>query len=272
MSSPIPELQAIAGAFSGRIGLWARSLTTGETVEFGEARLPFPSASVIKLPVLYELFRQAGDGRFQLEDQRVLTAEDKVQGAGVLQDLSPGLALRVIDLATLMMTVSDNTASNMCIDLVGAGNVRESMAALGLPGLQLHSRFYKAVPGAPRNQATPAELGMLLDRIVRHEVLTPAACEQILTIMKKVQFPMTPRFFPEFLQFRAPTGDLPVSIAAKTGAIEGCRHEVAAVWKGSRGYVMAIMTRDCQDPRYHLDNEGELVVGRLAAALHQYFI
>lgn len=262
----------IAGDFSGIIGLWGRSLVTGETVTFGAAGESFASASVIKLPVLYELFRQAGEGRFSLDETRVLTADDKVPGAGVLQDLTPGLTLRIIDLATLMMTISDNTASNLCIDLVGMDAVRQSMADLGLPGLQLHNKFYKAVPGRPRNQAVPDQLGLLLEQIVREAVLTPEDCRQILAIMKRVQNPMTPRFFPESLRLTAPEGNLPVTVAAKTGAIQGCRHEVAAVWKGDVGYVVAIMTRDCQDLRYHIDNEGELVVGQLAAAVHRYFL
>lgn len=258
------ELQQIGESFSGKIGLWARSLVTGEVVTSGAAGETFPSASVIKLPVLYELFRQAGEGRFRLEETRVLTDGDKVPGAGVLQHLSPGLTLPIMDLAALMMIVSDNTASNMCIDLVGPEQVRRSMADLGLPGLQLHNRFYRAVPGGPVNQAVPEQLGQLLDRIVRAEVLTPEACSRILSIMKQVQNPMTPRYFPD--------DEPPAELAAKTGAIQGCRHEVAAIFKGGRGFVTAIMTRDCQDLRYHPDNEGELVVARLAAALYRYFL
>lgn len=258
------ELERIAAGFSGRIGLWARSLESGETVTFGAAGESFPSASVIKLPVLYELFRQAGEGRFRLDETRELTDADKVPGAGVLQYLSPGLSLPIIDLATLMVSISDNTASNMCMDLVGPEQVRQGMAALGLPGLQLHNRFFRAVPGGPVNQAVPEQLGHLLDRIVRAEVLTPEACGRIVDMMKLVQSPMTPRYFPEC--------DPPTTVAAKTGAIQGCRHEVAAVFQGARGYVLAIMTRDCTDLRYHPDNEGELVVGRLGAALYDYFL
>jgi beta-lactamase class A len=267
------DLERIAGEFTGTVGLWARSISTGEVVAFGAAVESFPSASVIKLPVLYELFRQAGEGRFQLEDKRVLTDEDKVPGAGVLQTLQNGLPLQILDLATLMMTISDNTASNMCIDLVGIDSVRQTMAGLGLPGLQLHNKFYKAVPGRPGNQVVPDHLGQLMDRIVRHEVLTPEACEQILGIMKRVQNPMSPRFFPEQLRLEpAPEGELSVVLASKTGAIQGVRNEVGAVWKGDGGFVFAILSRGCRDLRYHVDNEGELVVGRLAAALHGYFV
>lgn len=267
------DLAALAAPFSGRVGLWARSMATGEVVEFGAAHESFPSASVIKLPVLYEVLRQAAEGRFRLDEVRLLRDEDKVPGAGVLQDLSPCLAVPILDLATLMMTISDNTASNMCIDLVGIEAVQAAMAELGLPGLQLHNLFYKAVPGRPRNQAVPAELGMLMDRIVRHEVLDPAACEQMLGIMQRVQFPFIPRFLPELMRLEpAPGGDPPVVVAAKSGAITGCRHEVAAVWKGDRGYVISVMTKDCRDPRFHEDNEGQLLVGQLAGAVHRYFL
>lgn len=267
------ELAAVTRNYAGRVGLWARSLTTGETLEFGAARESFPSASVIKLAVLYELFHQTDEGRISLGRRIALQEADKVPGSGVLKDLSPGLRLTVLDLATLMMTVSDNTASNLCIDLVGLEAVTARMAALGLPGLQLHNQFYRAVPGRPGNQAVPADLGRLMDRIGRHELLTPAACDQMLGIMERVQGPFVPRFLPEFLQqpAGAPAEQTPVRIAAKSGAIMGCRHEVALVRKGQAGYVIAVMTGECPDLRYHEDNQGQILVGQLAAVVHRYF-
>lgn len=267
------DLTLLASGFSGTMGLWARSLTTGEVVEFGDAHAPFSSASTIKLAIFYELYRQAVEGKVDLDSPWTMTAEDQVPGSGVLKDLSPGINLPIRDLATLMMTISDNTASNLCIDVVdGLATVNPAMDQLGLGGLRLHNKFFKAVPGRPGNQAVPAHLGGLLDRIARREVLTPEACDEMIGVMKRVQSPLIPRFFPEYQRLQKVEGEDEVVVAAKYGSITGCRHEVGAVWKGDQGYVIAVMTRGCADPRYHEDNEGQLLVGKAAAAVHAHFM
>lgn len=266
------ELSALASGFSGTLGLWARDLVTGERLSFGAADESFPSASTIKLAVFYELYRQAGAGRIDLDVTWPMTAEDQVPGSGVLKDLTPGIRLPIRDLATLMMTISDNTASNLCIDILGLDAVNRAMDDLGLPGLRLHNKFFKPRPDRPRNQAVPTQLGELLDRIVRQEVLTPEACQAMLATMKKVQNPFAPRFLPETTRLEPVPGEPPVVMAAKYGMITGCRHEVGVLWKGDRGYVYAVMTRDCKDERWVEENEGLLLVSRAAAAVHQHFM
>jgi len=112
------DLRGLAAGFSGTLGVWALSLDTGEIIEWNPTDT-FPAASTIKVPILYEVYRQSGQGRFSLTDPQTLRAEDIVPGSGILKDLTPGLVLPVKDLATLMIIVSDNTATNMLIDLVG---------------------------------------------------------------------------------------------------------------------------------------------------------
>ncbi|MFZ5824662.1 MAG: serine hydrolase [Bacillota bacterium] len=266
------ELAALATGFSGTMGVWAQDLNSGEGLSFGAAHESFPSASTIKLAILYELFRQAGEGRVDLDALWTMTAEDQVPGTGVLKDLSPGIRLPVRDLATLMMTISDNTASNLCIDVIGLDAVNAAMDDLGLHGLRLYNKFYKPQPDRPKNQATPAQLGSLMTKIVHHQVLTPEACEAMLGIMKRVQGPFARRFLPEVTQQPAPEGEPELIIAAKLGILVGCRHEVGAVWKGDRGYVYAIMTRDCKDERKMEDNEGHLLISRAVAVLHRHYL
>lgn len=270
MADPVSELTALAAGFSGTIGVWARSLDTGEVIRAGACDDSFPSASTIKLAIFYELMRQAGEGKLDLDEARTLRAEDKVPGCGVLRDLTPGIRLPLRDLVTLMMTISDNTASNMCIDAVGIDSVNRSMDALGLPGLRLRWKFFCAPEGQPVNSAVPSQLGRLMDMIVRHEVLTPAACDEMLRVMKRVQSPYAARYLPGGAQYdRPPAGPV---IAAKFGSITGCRHEVGAVWKGGRGFVFSVMTKDCKDERPIEDNEGVLAVGRAVAILYRHFI
>src|SRR5690606_33089466 len=109
------RLEALANDFSGTIGLWARSLQTGEIVEFGESRETYSSASVLKLPILYELFKQVGDGKVDLDAPWTYKKDEQVLGSGVLKELTPGIRLPIRDYATLMMIISDNLATNVCI-------------------------------------------------------------------------------------------------------------------------------------------------------------
>jgi beta-lactamase class A len=266
------ELQRLADQFSGSYGLWARSLQTGEVVEFGESRTDIRSASIIKLAVCYEVFRRIQLGEFDPQQPITLVDEEKVPGDGVLKYLTSGIQLPLIDVVKLMMTISDNTASNICIGLVGAEAVRRSMTDLGLPGIKLYNKFYKAPPGGPINTCTAADTGRLLDLIVRKEVLTPALCEQIVGIMANCVFPFIPRYLPE-LNEPEWEPDVPnLKIIAKTGCVADVRHEVGAVWRKGEGYVLCVMTRGCKETREWEDHEGQLLVGKVALAVHRYFL
>ncbi|MDP2859469.1 MAG: serine hydrolase, partial [Bacillota bacterium] len=110
--------EKLVSSFSGTFGLYARHLRSGEVLEFN-ADERFPTASCTKVPILIEVWKQALDGRFSLDDQMVLTSENVTTGTGVLLDLTPGLKMSVRDVALLMIVVSDNVATNMLIDLVG---------------------------------------------------------------------------------------------------------------------------------------------------------
>jgi len=269
----VADLAALASGFSGTMGVWAQDLQSGERTQFGAAQESFPSASTIKLAILYELFRQAGDGRVDLTAPWPMTSADQVPGSGVLKDLTPGIQLPIQDLATLMMTISDNTASNLVIDVIGGMEaVNRAMEELGLTGIRLYNKFYRPQPDRPKNQATPAHLGQLMAKIVGQEVLTPSACDAMVAIMKRVQNPFSARFLPERTMLTRNDHVVDPVIAAKYGMITGCRHEVGAIWKGDRGFVFSIMTRDCLDERWVEENEGQLLVSRAAAVLHQHFL
>jgi beta-lactamase class A len=266
------ELESLAQSFSGTYGLWARSLTTGEVIEFGEVREEIRSASIIKLAIAYEVFRRIQLGELDPQMPLTLTEEEKVPPSGVLTYLTPGLQLPLIDVVKLMMIISDNTASNMLIDLVGAESVRQSMADLGLHGIKLYNKFFKAPPGKPINVCSPADTGRLLDMIIRKEVLTPALCEQLVEIMAGVVSPFIPRYLPELMEPEW-VPDVPnLKVIAKTGCVAGCRHEVGAVWRKSEGYVLCIMTRGCPDHREWEDHEGVLLISKVARAVHRHFL
>lgn len=260
------EIAAQARGFSGQFGLWAYCPDTGETISYAADR-PYPSASTLKLMILYTVWAQAALGRLSLEEPLAVQSEDLVSGSGILKELTPGGSLSVRDLATLMIVISDNTASNVLIDRVGLSTINATCGELGLNDTRLYNRFMRYVAGNPLNSTSPADLGSLLLRVAEHQVLTPTACDEMLDILQR-------QHFRDYLTRRIPAffSDNPPSLAAKDGTIEGVRNAVGYVRAADRRYVVAIMSEGCTDLRYHVDNEGALLSAELSAAVFRHFV
>ncbi|HEX4841307.1 MAG TPA: serine hydrolase [bacterium] len=273
MTSPpvLQGIQRLAAQFSGALGLWSHSLISGETIAWN-AEDVFPSASTIKLPILYEVYRQAGDKRFHLMDTRTVEATDVVPGSGILKDLTPGVTLSIRDLATLMIVVSDNTSANLLIDLIGIEAVNRAMKALGLHATVLGHKFFRAPEGAVPNSSTPVDLGRLLVQISRHKVLTPAACEEMLRVLRQQHYTdHITRKIVDYDGFLEAGVEPVVTVASKSGAIRGTRNDVALVERRNSRYVIAMMTQDCADRRFYVDNEAAVLLANVSALVDEHW-
>src|SRR5207249_1726320 len=146
------------------------------------AREQFPSASVIKLAILVELFAQLQEGRASLTEGRGLRETEKVEGSGVLKEMHTPLDLTLDDLARLMIVVSDNTASNMLIDRLTTEAINARMRSLGLTRTVLGRRFYdfEARDRGLENLTSPADMAALLTMMERRELISPAASDAML--------------------------------------------------------------------------------------------
>ncbi len=259
------RVEAIAGSFSGRLGVAAVNLTTGERFSLNAAE-SFPPASTIKLPVLYEVFRGVEEGRWSLDDRLTLTGANMVEGSGVLLDLTPGLQLTVRDLAVLMIVISDNTATNMLIDLCTPDAVNRSLAELQIRGVRLNRKIGMNLE-VPLGEATPAGMARLMELIATRQVLTPHACDAMIDILQRQRFKdLTSRFIPET---DSETDLPPVRIASKSGWIRGVRNDVALIWAPRSTYVLAMFSRDCRDRRFYHDNEGAITLARVSQAVYE---
>jgi beta-lactamase class A len=273
MTTPtsLEGIQRLAAGFSGVFGVWAHALASGETIQWN-AQEVFPAASTIKLPILYEVYRQASEGRFRLTDTLTATAEEIVGGSGVLKDLTPGLTLSIRDLATLMIAVSDNTAANLLIDQVGIDSVNHSLQDLGLRATVLEHKLMRAAPGASVNRSTPAELGHLMTLIATHAVLTPAACEELLEILRRQHYTdQITRRIAEFDGFVEAGTEPAMTVASKSGSVRGTRNDVAFVESPQCRYVLAMMSRDCSDRRFYVDNEASVLLAEVSAQIYVHF-
>jgi beta-lactamase class A len=249
------RVQDIAAHVDGVVGYEVLDLTSGERSGHLE-REPFPTASTIKLAIVYELFRQADEGRVRLEDSLTLDRKKAVGGSGVLFELgTPTLSIR--DYATLMVTVSDNTATNVLIDLVGMDSATRRMAALGLGATKLrrHMMDLAAARRGDENVSTPADIVRLLQIIDKGEGLTPAGRDAAIALLKK---PKENR-----LRRGLPPG---VETADKSGELEGVRVDAGVVFAKNRPYILCVMTTYLKS-----EEEGERAIVEISKAAYEYF-
>ena len=238
---------------------------------------PFPSASTIKVFVLQALLEEVEADRVRLEDERVVQASDMVTGSGVLKTLTPGRAYPLVDLATLMIAVSDNTATNVLIDLLGIERVRASIVRHGWSRTQAMGKLQvgavQAGGKASPSMTSPADLAEYFTRLWLGELLPPRLTEVAKAIYRQQQLGELGRSL-DYDGYSAEIGVSDLRIASKSGSIRGVRND-AGVFEhapfdhASPVVVMAVMTDGCNDERFHPDNLGAKVVGEVAALLYR---
>jgi len=245
----------IAAHVDGVVGYEVLDLTSNE--RFGQLeRAVFPTASTIKLAIVYELFKQADEGRVKLDDRITLDRAKAVGGSGVLAAMgTPTLSIR--DYAALMVMLSDNTATNVLIDLVGAGSVTQRMAGLGLGATKLRRRMMdlEAARRGDENVSTPAEVVRLLQILHTGNGLTPASRDQALDLLKKTKISR--------LRAGLPPG---VEAADKPGELEGVRVDAGIVFAKNRPYALCMMTTYLKS-----EEEGEHAIVDISRAVYEYF-
>lgn len=221
--------------FPGRAGLYYQDLTTGEehAVRGGES---FEAASVIKLPILVEVFRQLEAGEAGEDEPFTIRREDKLPSCGALNYLHTGLTVTLMDLAVLMIILSDNTATNLLIRRLGMDRIGRTMEELlGMRVTRLRRLLFdsEAAARGVKNTISPTEIGRLLAGLYRGEVVSPAASARMLGILGDQRL----------------NGNLPfwldgrVKCAHKTGEDTNVTHD-AGILYAPRPFVLCI----CGDP------------------------
>ncbi|HET9440651.1 MAG TPA: serine hydrolase [Longimicrobiales bacterium] len=250
----------------GTVGIFVKDLSTGEALSIRGSE-QFPSASVIKLPILVELFQQIEHGPLELSDPLMLLAADQRPGSGVLQFLSTPHTLTLGDAALLMIMLSDNSATNLIIDKVGIRNVNARMDSLGLRRTRLHAKVFlgssTTIDTAATRQwgfgvTTPEEMGTLFEKLYRGTVVSDTASKQMLDMLRKNwDYEEIPRLLPAG-----------VAVAHKTGKLNASRSDCGIVFNPPRDYVLCIFTKDNKDQSWRIDTEARVTIGELARIVH----
>ena len=250
------QLRQVVSGVRGAMGLTVVDLTSGQRFDINE-NFVFPQGSAIKIAILMEVYKQAAEGRFQLADRLPVRAESQVGGSGLLKELGDGTSqLSIRDLAVLMILVSDNTATNMLIDLVGMERINQTLASLGLSQTKVQRRMMDTAARSrgDENLSTPAEAARIMEILYRGEFLDPTASDDMLAILKKPK--------PGGINAGLPA-DVPV--AFKAGSIPGVSTEWTIVYLRGRPYVVVVMEN------YELEDEATAAMKEISRTLYDYF-
>ena len=181
------QVHAIAAEHHGDVALFAENLKTHETVAISPD-MPVQTASVIKLTILYEALEQVRSGKAHFDDKITLTKADQVPGSGVLLFFDAPLSLTLKDVLTMMIVMSDNSATNLVIDHLGIENINARIAKLGLKDTYLYKKVFMPVPPGmvmPADQkkfglgkTTAREMAMVMTKIARCELAEPGSQPQ----------------------------------------------------------------------------------------------
>jgi len=258
------RVRAEVSAFSGTVRLYAKNLDTGAAYSLGgDERVR--TASTIKLAVMVEAFARVAEGRAKWSDELLLTKEKKVGGSGILNELSDGLRLTLRDAVNLMMLLSDNTATNLVIDVLTADAVNARMAALGLSDTRLMRRVFGGGVSEegkrPENarfglgRSSPREMVALLEKLERGEIVSPEASKEMLELLKRERGQ------------EAIGRTLSVPKATKSGALDALRSNVALVYSPRGRIAIAITCDDMPEAVWTPDNPALLLMSRLSEIL-----
>ncbi len=274
------KISGLAANFTGKIGVCAERLDTGERLAFN-ADETFYSASVIKLPVLVEFFRQVDAGRLSFDQRVELNDLDKVIGSGILKELRAGLNPTLEDLLALMMVISDNTATNMIIDQVGSENVNDTMQQLGLTHTRLMGKIlvdqtHQSDTPTGKGELSPTtanEMVALLKQIEQRECIMGDACDRLINILKRVQTEGVIAAGLPYQFVRPDEGEPTIVIAHKTGTLysTGVRNNVGLVYTPQFTYAVALLSQDSKDTRATPDHEGRVLLAQVSKLIYEHF-
>lgn len=228
------ELERMASRHRGRVAVYVKDLKDGRTWTYHENDL-FPSASLIKVPIMAAVFAKIKDGGATLHDRITLRRHNRVGGSGSLKWSPDGTRYSVADLLQRMIHESDNTATSMLIEHVGLGYIQRQFPTFGLlyTGIYQEGMSIKSGRVQNENYTTAREMSMLMEKIYRGELIDRSSSQLMMEILKhkKAVASRLAKSLPREWE-----------IAHKTGLLRNACHDVAIILSPKGDYAITVLT------------------------------
>lgn len=257
------KLEALVKGFKGDVGVYVRHLKTGQTAAIQPDTL-FPTASMVKVPILCALFDKIEKGELRYNQQLIYRDSLKYDD-GVTGSFRDSTKIQLSEVVMLMITLSDNTASLWLQQLAGTGTtINEWLETNGFhqtrvnsrtPGREAQRRIYQWA------QTTPREMATLMMMIYQGQAVSPAASEQMFRVLSK------PYWDGEAVSQIPPN----VHAASKSGAVNASKSEVVLVNAPAGDYVFCVITKNQEDQRWENDNEGYVLIRGVSKLFWDHF-
>ena len=264
------RIAALTDAHKGQVAVAVKHLVTGETY-YLNADAVMPTASLIKVAILIETYYQADEGKLKLTDRITLREEDKMPGSGLLTaHFSAGASFSLRDALQLMISVSDNTATNLVLDRVGVANVNKRMEAWGLKETRLNAKVFRgsttSVDSARTNRyglgsTTAREMAKLMEDLQAGDRFRPALKQSVLGLLRQNEDKA------KFTRLLPPG----TTVAHKDGSVSDARTDAGIIHTPTGPVVVVVLTAKNEDRRWASDNAGDLLCARVALAVYEHF-
>ena len=237
------EVKRRLGLVEGRVGFYYKNLVTGEVVTYEENE-KMMAASVIKLMILTEAFRQMEEGTAKADEVFTIHKDVCVPSCGALTYLHDGVQVTLEDLCVLMIILSDNTATNVLIDRLGEEQINQTIKKLGFKTTQLNRKMFDSEKSAKgiQNYITAYEMGQLLEKMYKGELVSLRASKRMLEILSNQRLNSKIPFFLHSLMEET-------SVAHKTGEDTGITHDVGIVY-GRQPFIVCFCGNEVDVPTY----------------------
>lgn len=250
--------------FHGDIGIFVQHFKKNKTVAI-HADSVFPTASIVKIPILVGIFDKINLGELTLAKSYIYDADRAYGGSGLMQFYKDSAQTDLSTMVSLMLTYSDNVASIWCQELAGGGaSINRLMDGLGLPNTKVNSRTEGREDIWKRygwGQTTPREIAQLMSFIRQGKVISPRLSDKMYRYLKN-------QFYNERSLSQLPAH---IATASKTGSVNEARGEVVFVHGPSGDFVFSVLTNNNEDQSWTNDNEAEELTRHIAHTLWNYF-
>lgn len=243
--------------FNGKIAMYYDDLK-GNTIKINENE-KYNSASCIKIFILIELFNQISKGIINRKEELTYEEKDYVNGSGILRYLSKGIKLPILDIATLMMIISDNVATNILIDFLGIENINKSIENIGCNNTKLYSKF-KSFENEVFSETTAYDYYLVWKKLNNYELFNKEMTQEIISIIKNQKYhEMVGDGIDKI--YKEVEDPIVNYIVSKSGKYESVRNDGGIVSTIYGNYILTIMIKDFKDENY-LNDEYVYNMGR----------